>query len=219
MIKALIFDFDGLILDTETPEYQAWQNLYAEFNQTLRLEAWGQIVGGTAASDFHPLTHLEALTGRSLAALGLQQRVEAESMRMILAAKPRPGVLETLEAAQRLGLRLAVASSSPHSWVDTHLKRLGLFEHFATIQAREDVARTKPEPELFLVAQTRLGVSPHECLVFEDSPNGVLAANRAAMRVVAIPNPVTQSLPFPPASLTLKQMSELPLEEILHKLS
>jgi len=219
MIKALLFDFDGLVLDTETPEYLAWQNVYADFNQTLTLEDWGQIVGGTAASDFHPVSHLEALTGRSLADFGLEARVLAESMRTILAAKPRPGVLETLETAQRLGLRLAVASSSPHSWVDGHLQRLGLFDYFETVQCREDVARTKPEPELFLAAKTKLGVEASQSLVFEDSPNGVLAANRAGMHVVAIPNPVTQSLPFPPASLRLKEMSDLPLEELLQRLS
>jgi HAD superfamily hydrolase (TIGR01509 family) len=219
MIKALLFDFDGLMLDTETPEYLAWQNVYAEFDQTLTIENWGQIVGGTAASDFHPLSHLEELTGRSLADFGLESRVRDESMRTILAAKPRPGVLETLETAQRLGLRLAVASSSPHWWVDGHLQRLGLFHLFETVQCSEDVSRTKPEPELFLAAQNRLGVAAHEALVFEDSPNGVLAANRAGIRVVAIPNPITQNLKFPPASLTLGEMSDLPLEELLQKLS
>lgn len=219
MIKALLFDFDGLVLDTETPEYLAWQNVYAEFGQTLTIENWGQIVGGTGASDFHPLTHLEELTGRSLADFGLESRVRDESMRTILAAKPRPGVLETLETAQRLGLRLAVASSSPHEWVDGHLQRLGLFHYFETVQCSEDVSRTKPEPELFLAAQNRLGVAAHEALVFEDSPNGVLAANRAGIRVVAIPNPITQNLEFPPASLTLGEMSDLSLEELLQKLA
>jgi HAD superfamily hydrolase (TIGR01509 family) len=218
MIKALLFDFDGLILDTETPEYLAWQNVYTEFNQTLTVEDWGQIIGGTAASDFHPVTHLEALTGRSLADFELEARVRAESMRTILAAKPRPGVLETIETAQRLGLRLAVASSSPHWWVDDHLQRLGLFHHFETVQCSDDVSRTKPEPELFLAAQNRLGVGAHEALIFEDSPNGVLAANRAGIRVIAIPNPVTQNLAFPPASLTLKEMSDLSLEELLQRL-
>jgi HAD superfamily hydrolase (TIGR01509 family) len=219
MIKALLFDFDGLILDTETPEYLAWQNVYAEFGQTLTLEDWGQIVGGTAASDFHPVAHLEALAARSLADFDLESRVRTESMHAILAAKPRPGVLETLESAQRLGLRLAIASSSPHSWVDDHLQRLGLFHHFETVQCSDDVSRTKPEPELFLAAQNRLGVAANQALVFEDSPNGVLAANRAGIRVVAIPNPVTQHLQFPPATLTLKEMSDLPLEELLQKLA
>jgi HAD superfamily hydrolase (TIGR01509 family) len=219
MIKALLFDFDGLILDTETPEYLAWQTVYAEFSQTLTLEDWGQIVGGTAASNFHPVTHLETLTARSLADFDLESRVRTESMRTILAAKPRPGVLETIETAQRLGLRLAIASSSPHSWVDGHLQRLGLFHYFETVQCSDDVSRTKPEPELFLTAQNRLGVSANESLIFEDSPNGVLAANRAGIRVVAIPNPVTRQLDFPPASLTLKEMSDLPLEKLLQKFS
>ena len=219
MIKALFFDFDGLILDTETPEYLAWQNVYAEFNQTLTVKDWGQIIGGTAASDFHPVTHLEMLTGRSLAGFDLEARVRAESMRKILAAKPRPGVLETIETALRLGLRLAVASSSPHWWVDDHLQRLGLFHLFETVQCSDDVSRTKPEPELFLAAKNMLGIGAHEALIFEDSPNGVLAANRAGIRVVAIPNPVTRNLDFPPTNLTLDEMSDLPLEELLQKIT
>jgi putative hydrolase of the HAD superfamily len=219
MIKALIFDFDGLVLDTETPEYQAWQNIYAEFGQTLTLENWGQIVGGTAASDFHPITHLEELLKRSLADFDFAARIQAESMQTILSAKPRPGVIETIKTAQRLGLKLAIASSSPHDWVDGHLQRLGLFHHFETVQCREDVSQPKPEPDLFLAAQTKLGVGVDEALVFEDSPNGVLAANRAGIRVVAIPNPLTKNLVFPPATLTLKEMSDLPLEDLLRKLS
>jgi HAD superfamily hydrolase (TIGR01509 family) len=219
MIKALIFDFDGLMLDTETPEYLAWQNIYTEHGHTLAIETWGQIVGGTAASNFHPISHLEDLTGRSLADFELESRVRTESMQTILSAKPRPGVIETLEAAKRLGLQLAVASSSPHEWVDGHLTRLGLFDYFDTVKCREDVSRTKPEPELFLAAQTRLGVDVSEALVFEDSPNGVLAANRASIRVVAIPNPITKHLTFPPANLILEEMSDLPLEDLLQKLA
>ena len=217
MIKALIFDFDGLVLDTETPEYQTWQSVYAEFGQILTIENWGQIVGGTAASDFHPISHLEQLIGRSLTELALESRVQAESRQMILAAKPRPGVIETLETAKRLGLRLAVASSSPHWWVDGHLQRLGLFHYFETVQCREDVARTKPEPDLFLAAQNALGVSRQEALIFEDSPNGVLAAQHAGIRVVAIPNPITQNLSFSAPDLLLQEMSDIPLESLLQK--
>lgn len=217
MIKALIFDFDGLVLDTETPEYQTWQSVYAEFGQILTIENWGQIVGGTAASDFHPISHLEQLIGRSLTELALESRVQAESRQMILAAKPRPGVIETLETAKRLGLRLAVASSSPHWWVDGHLQRLGLFHYFETVQCREDVARTKPEPDLFLAAQNALGVSRQEALIFEDSPNGVLAAQHAGIRVVAIPNPITQNLSFSDPDLLLQEMSDIPLESLLQK--
>ena len=217
MIKALLFDFDGLVLDTETPEYLAWQNVYAEFGQTLTIENWGQIVGGTAASDFHPITHLEELTGRSLTEFGLESRVREESMRTILAAKPRPGVLETIETAKRIGLRLAVASSSPHEWVDGHLQRLGLLHYFDTVQCSEDVSKTKPEPELFIAAKNKLGVEAHQALIFEDSPNGVLAAQRAGIRVVAIPNPITQAMTFSTPDLVLKEMSDIPLESLLQK--
>ena len=109
MIKALIFDFDGLILDTETPEFEVWRDVYREFGQDLSIETWGQIVGGMAATDFRPLPNLQTLTGRDLTPLNLSARAVEQSRARIVALPLLPGVHDTLHAAQRLGLRLAVA--------------------------------------------------------------------------------------------------------------
>ena len=215
MIKALIFDFDGLILDTETPEFEVWRDVYREFGQVLSIETWGQIVGGMAATNFRPLPYLQTLTGRDLTPLNLSARVSTESRARIVAQPPLPGVLDTLRAAQRLGLRLAVASSSSHRWVDEHLARLGLTHFFETVKCSDDVARTKPEPDLYLSALEALGVSPLEAIAFEDSPNGVKAARRAGLFVVAIPNPATAQLTFDGESLRLASMADLPLEVLL----
>ena len=144
MIKALIFDFDGLILDTETPEYEVWRAIYREFGQDLELEFWGQIVGGTAASDFQPLPYLETLTGRDLALLDLPGRASERNLARIHTQQPLPGVVGLLEAARARGLKLAVASSSPHRWVDGHLGRLGIGGFFEVVKCAEDVAHTKP---------------------------------------------------------------------------
>ena len=218
MIKALIFDFDGLILDTETPEYQAWSEIYREHGQELTLATWGQIVGGIDASDFRPLPSLQRLTGRDLAALDLPGRASEQSLAIITRQAPLPGVLDALQAAQRLRLRLALASSSPHRWVDGHLARLGLTAYFEAIKCGDDVPHTKPEPDLYLAALAALGVDPREAVAFEDSPNGVTAACRAGMRVVAVPNPVTASLPMQGESLRLHSLADLTLEQILAKL-
>src|SRR5690349_7487803 len=219
MIKALIFDFDGLILDTETPEYEAWREIYREFDQHLDLETWGQIVGGTSASDFRPLPYLQTLTGRDLTPLNLSARASERNLACIVAQPPLPGVLEILHAAQRQGLGLAVASSWPHRWVDGHLARLGLSHFFQIVRCADDVSRTKPEPELYLSALEALGVSPLEAIAFEDSPHGVTAARRAGMFVVAVPNPVTSKLKIVGENLCLGSLSELSLDALLSKVS
>jgi len=218
MLKALIFDFDGLILDTETPEYHAWRAIYREFGQDLSADTWGQIVGGNAASDFDPVTHLEALTGQNLSALGLPRRVLEQSLAQIHSQPPMPGVLDLLDAARDAGLGLAVASSSKRDWVEGHLTRLGLLDRFQAVRCREDVGRTKPGPELYLSALEALGVSPKEACAFEDSPNGVLAACRAGIPVIAVPNPLTARLNITGETLRLKSLADLKLDEILGQL-
>jgi HAD superfamily hydrolase (TIGR01509 family) len=215
MIKALIFDFDGLILDTETPEFETWREIYREFDQDLSLALWGQIVGGMAASSFRPLPYLQTLTGRDLTPLNLSVRASERNRARIVALPPLPGVSATLHAARDRGLRLAVASSSPHHWVDGHLARLGLDHFFETVRCAEDVSRTKPEPDLYLSALEALGVSPLEAIAFEDSPHGVTAARRAGLFVVAIPNPITAQLSFEGESLRLASMSQLILDQFL----
>jgi HAD superfamily hydrolase (TIGR01509 family) len=218
MIKALIFDFDGLIIDTETPELLAWQEIYREHGQVLSARTWGQIVGGSAASDFEPVAHLAALTGDELDFPRLKDRVREQSLALINRQPPLPGVQDYLEDGRRLGLGLAIASSSAYDWVDGHLRRLGLFHYFDTIKAREDVLHTKPEPDLFLSALSALGAQPNQAIVFEDSPNGVTAAKRAGIFVVAVPNPLTAQLKFEGEDLRLASLTESPLESLLRKI-
>ena len=219
IIRALIFDFDGLILDTETPEYEAWRDIYLELGQDLTLETWGQIVGGMAASDFRPLPHLQTLTGRDLTPLNLSVRASERNLACILTLPPLPGVLATLRAARRMGLRLAVASSSSHRWVDGHLARLGMIHFFEVIKCADDVSRTKPEPDLYLSVLGALGVSPLEAIAFEDAPHGVMAACHAGIFVVAIPNPVTAQLKIVGENLRLNSLANLNLDGLLNKVN
>jgi len=217
MIKALIFDFDGLILDTESPEYTVWNRIYAEQGQSLPAETWGQIVGGYGASTFDPARHLQDLTGRVLNLESLRDRHRRESDRLTEGQLVLPGVLDYLQQAQDLGLKLAIASSSPHSWVDTHLTRLGLFGYFSRIICADDVppGRTKPHPDLFIKALEAVQVQANQALVFEDSPNGIRAARAAGIFVVAVPNPITKLLEVAGADLYLDSLAELPLPELL----
>lgn len=218
-IKALLFDFDGLILDTESPDYDVWGAIYREHGQELLPEQWGQIVGGLGAAQFDAARHLVELVGSGLNAEELEARHKTESDALVLSQPILPGVVDCLDSARDLGLRLAVASSSPHSWVDAHLARLELADRFEAVICADDVptGRTKPNPDLFLLAMERLGVQANEAIVFEDSPNGIKAARAAGIFTVSVPNPFTALLKADGANLTLNSLAELPLTEIINK--
>ena len=214
MLNALIFDFDGLILDTETPEVDVWQDIYREHGHELPVDEWAKTIGGYGLSNFDAATHLSGLTGREAAPLRARYRLEADAI--IHAKSIQPGVLDLLTASRDRGLGLAVASSSPHAWVDTHLARLGLAHYFDKVICSENVGpgRTKPNPDIFLEALNQLGVKKEAAVIFEDSPNGVKAARSAGVFVVAVPNPLTARLGVHGADLTVNSLAEVTVDSL-----
>jgi HAD superfamily hydrolase (TIGR01509 family) len=176
-------------------------------------------VGGYGLSNFDAAEHLALLSQGLLDSVSLRARHYSDSNAAIVGTSVLPGVLEYIHEAKRLGLKLAIASSSPHAWVDGHAKRLGILQYFDKVICADDIGigRTKPNPDLFLLALKQLQVKKEAAIVFEDSPNGVLAANRAGIFVVAIPNPVTVQLVIKGANLILSSLSDLPLFELLYK--
>ena len=214
-IKALIFDFDGLIIDTEIPDYASWQAVYAQYGQALPVAMWGQIVGGTGASDFDPHRYLEELSGQSLDREEVWINRRTAYLDSVAEQPILPGVKDYLDGAKDRGLKLAVASSSPDNWVSGHLTRLCLIDYFDAIKTADDVARTKPDPELYLAALAALDVAAAEAVVFEDSGNGVRAAKAAGIYTVAVPNGLTAQLTIEGADLRLNSLAELSLDELL----
>jgi len=219
MIKSLIFDFDGLILDTESPEADVWVQIYAEHGFQFPLDEWGTVIGGNGNSNFDAADHLSLLSQGRLDPASIRIHHRSGSDALTLKQPILPGVTEYIHEAKRLGLKLAIASSSEHAWVDTHAKRLGIFDYFDHVICRDDVGvgRTKPNPDLYLLALNQLQVQKNEAIVFEDSPNGVKAANQAGIFVVAVPNPITSLLIIDDADLTVQSLSELPLPALLDK--
>jgi putative hydrolase of the HAD superfamily len=120
-----------------------------------------------------------------------------------------------IKQAKENGLQVAIGSSSPHSWVDEHAKRLGIFDYFDHIVCQDDVlsGRSKPYPDIFLKALDQLDVQKDAAVVFEDSPNGVLAARRAGIFVVGVPNPMTAKMGVT-GDLTVPSLAELSLHEL-----
>ncbi len=217
MIKALIFDFDGLILDTELPDYASWQEVYHEYGCELAIEDWGQIVGGTGASDFDPHTNLEQLSGKILDREEVWISRRKQYLDQLYQQPVLPGVVELLDDAERRGLKLGIASSSPENWVRGHLARLGLYQRFEAIKTAEDVQRTKPDPELYAAILQALGAQPEEAIVFEDSPNGVTAAKAAGIFCVAVPNPLTAQLSLAHADLRADSLADITLDRLIRE--
>ncbi|AUJ78408.1 hypothetical protein CWD84_17020 [Bacillus siamensis] len=217
MIKALIFDFDGLILDTETHEYEVLQEMFEEHGSTLPLSVWGKVIG--TAAGFKPFAYLEEQLGRKLDHDELTAIRRARFDQRMKTETARPGVEAYLAAAKELGLKVGLASSSNFKWVSGHLKELGLFDEFEVIQTADDVEEVKPNPELYLKAAEHLGVEPSECLAFEDSVNGSIAAKRAGMKCVIVPNKVTSALLFEEYDHRLESMAEMELELLLQRLN
>ncbi len=213
----LIFDFDGLILDTETTSFQAWSEIFESYGTSLPLNQWARCIG-TAHNTFNVYEFLEKQTGQKLNHAELSVRYGKRQKELLGPLKPRPGVVEYLEAAQEQKIALALASSSDQGWVVGHLSRLGIADMFHSIRCSDDVENVKPHPELYHLTLTFMGVRPENALAFEDSPNGIKAAKAAGIYTVAVPNSVTRELPIDQADMRLDSMADLSLRDLLHQI-
>ena len=217
-LEAIVFDFDGVIIDTETPEYVSWQEVFRSHGVELDWAVWSRLVG-TRAEDFDMLDHLEELVGRPVNRRSVEERRRRLDRELIERAPLLPGVLDYIRAARDMGLRLGVASSSSRRWVVGHLERRGLLQYFQVVRAADDVERVKPDPELYLSALESLGAAPEGAVAIEDSPNGIAAAVEAGLFCVAVPNPITRRMDLGRAHLRLDSLARLPLPSLLERVA
>ena len=218
MIYALIFDFDGLILETEDPSYQSWVEVYQSFGQSLPFSSWSKNIG-TTRGEFNPRLELQRLLNAAVDWKHVELRRQASENALIEAQPILPGVEAYLRDARRLGLKIGLASSSSCRWVVGHLTRLDLLGWFDCICAADDVQNVKPDPELYLSVLRRLNVGADEAIALEDSPIGIRAAKQAGLFCVAVPNPLTSRLTLSEADLQLGSLAEIPLEQLLDKIN
>jgi HAD superfamily hydrolase (TIGR01509 family) len=216
LIRALVLDFDGLILDTETPLRLSWEEIYREAGLAVSPVEWAAFLG-TAADPPAAYDLMERHLGRSVDREALRLRCLTRENELLAKEVPLPGVRDVLDEAGRMRLLLAVASSSERAWVEGHLARFALRDRFDAVVCAEDVDHTKPFPDLYVEALRRLGVAPVDAIAFEDSAHGVRAAKDAGLFCVAVPNRVTRHLEFPDADLIMASLDERPLGELIRE--
>ncbi|MES1248928.1 MAG: HAD-IA family hydrolase [Actinomycetota bacterium] len=215
-IRAFLFDFDGLILDTESASRGGYRWLYEQHGQTLPDDLWITVVGTHGTWDIWG--HLEELVGKTIDRDTWNERRYAHELSLLEAEELRPGILDYFEYAREHDLKRAIVSSASRRWIDMHLER---FEQSigwdAIITADRDASRAKPNPTMYLEALDVLGVGADEAVVFEDSPNGVRAGKAAGIFVLGIPNDVTRDAGLDEADLVVDSLADLPPAELLER--
>ena len=214
MIEAIVFDFDGLIIDTETPEFDSWQEIFESYGVRLERETW-ELQIGRGHEVFDIYSHLEDLTGQALDRDEVGPRRRAMYLEAVNSNPLLPGVMDYLSTARQLGLRVAIASNSNREWVEGHVANRGLSGFFDAIGTRDDVEAVKPAPDVYLAALDAIGVSPELAVAVEDSPTGAAAAVAAGLFCVAVPNGMTETMEFGRVDLRLGSLAEMALPDLL----
>lgn len=214
MIRALVLDFDGLILDTESAIIRAYADVHAAHAVPFETERFLHAVG-QADYAFDPWQAFPKTVDRT--ALDTERR--CHNQRRDLELTILPGVRELIDDAVSRGLRLALASNSRRPHCEGHLARLGLLDRFDFLSCRDEAPLPKPAPDLYLHALRSLGVRGHEAIAFEDSHTGSLAAKRANLRCVAVPGAATRHHDFAHADLVLASLADCTLAGLLEKFS
>ena len=212
-MRALLFDFDGLIVDTESAIYEAWRELYLHHGHDLPLATYVQCVGSTFGH-YDPMAALEELTGGPVAWQEVLPRKDARIRELQHGLGTLPGIRALLAEASREGIPCAVASSSQRSHVQGWLDRVKIADSFTAILTRDDVTNAKPAPDLFLAAAAALSLPPSETLVLEDSANGLRAARAAGAPCVIVPSPVTRGSDFAGAAAIMETLEGVALEHL-----
>lgn len=219
-MRAVVFDFDGVIIDTEWVAYTTWQTVFAEHRAELTIEEFATCLGTRGAIDFSAL--LTAKTGRPAPSNGELRLWKQALQDVAVADLPLlPGIQDWLDTAAAAGLVRAIASSSERTWIQPHIERHAIAHHFAHVATWDGPHvgfPPKPAPDLYLHCVAALGVEPHEALAVEDSVNGCVAAKTAGLRCVVVPTQLTAHLDFSMADLVVESLDRVTLTDAIASL-
>ena len=206
-LQAVIFDLDGLIVDSETPDYLSWREVYARHGLDLTVRDWAGVVGRRDIDLYAPLRERNV----DVAAEGaLRRRRLAALFEDYLTAAP--GVVNLIDQLRLAGILRGLASNSDGAYVFEVVERLKLRNAFDAIVTRDDVTRAKPAPDIFLAAVSWLGVEAHRCVVLEDSHPGVAAAKAAGLKCIAVATVFTRHHDLGQADLVVRSLEAVTLE-------
>jgi putative hydrolase of the HAD superfamily len=214
--EAVIFDMDGLLIDTETCDYQAWRELHEAHGVELSLPDYAYNAGMYGTWD-QMYEALAAGCGRSAAELHAWR--EPRFRELVAACLAASSELVTLlRELRENGVKRGIASSSDSDWVAYLVEGLGIRQEFQAVATGHDVERRKPAPDLYLLAAERLAVDPRRCVALEDSAHGIAAARAAGLRVIAIPNSVSSHQDLSQAHVRVTHFGDVTLDLLRHLL-
>jgi HAD superfamily hydrolase (TIGR01509 family) len=216
-VRAIVFDFDGLILDTELPIYSAWCALFEDHGaRPPTIEEWGAEIGTVNGLDLEGMLLERATRPVDLDEADVWRRGHRDLL--LAEQQARPGVENWVAQAEAAGLGIGIASSSEAEWVLPLLERIGLHTRFRYVVNAGGTVRPKPAPDVYIEACARLGVEPAHALAIEDSPHGIVAAKAAGLRCIAVPHQLTETLDLSAADLRLTSLAECSLAEAIARL-
>jgi len=212
-----VFDFDGVIIDTEKARYEAMQEIFATYGQKLPLHIWIESVG-RAVYAIDPFDYLESITGEKLDREMLKSTHKKIEMEMADALPLLPGVVERLEEVRSNGGLLAVASSSSSAWVRGHLQKRDLIGYFNAVVCRDNTLRHKPHPEPYSTALKLLNCLPENSFAIEDSPLGIASAKAAGLKCIAVGCSLTRDMDLSDAHYVFNTLKEVSFSELCKNL-
>jgi len=215
VIQAVFFDFDGLILDTEYPEFLAWKETFDRHGCLLALETWVAHLGkGAGNATFSPYEELEAQLGCSIKRDVVRTAKRQRFSELMRDQALLPGIEARLEEALQGGCKVGLVSSSPREWIENYLRRFELVRAFDALFCGDEVAQTKPHPELYLKALSAFDVEAGQAIALEDSANGIAAAKAAGLFCVAVPNRMTRYSCLDQADLIIDSLADITLQDL-----
>ena len=213
MIRGFVFDFDGLIIDTEMPQFDCWKEIFQEYGYVYTFRDYWKIIG-TGSNAYDPAEDLYERTSGKIDRFRVNKWVDEKTNEILKKQPLLPGVETFITNASKQGIKLALASSSPYGWVMPFLEKFDLVRYFEAILTARDVEEVKPDPALYKLAIQKLELTPNTVMAFEDSLNGLKSAKAAGIYCTVIPNQITREMDLGIADKIVNSFSQLSIEEL-----